>query len=71
MVGPWSRYEQKSDDPSVSGFLDWLTADQFHELMTGYGPMVFPRRSGEFEVSQRSWKDVLEALRYFRSDDRE
>lgn len=67
-VGVWGEYQLEADEPSVSGFLSVVTAREFAELLGNYGSVVFPDRTDELDVSQRTARDVLEALMYFRAE---
>lgn len=64
--GVWSRYESESREQSVSGFLEWLSSQEFQSVLGERGVELFPEFEGLFDVSQRTARDVLVALRYFR-----
>lgn len=63
----WGDYQREAEDESVSGFLSVVTAREFADLLENYDSVVFPERSDELEVGQRTAKDTLNALRYFRN----
>lgn len=64
--GVWSDYQRESRGESVSGFLGWVSAREFRGVLSDRGGELFPEFEELFDVSQRTAKDTLEALRYFR-----
>lgn len=62
----WDDYQQESKEPSARGFLEWVSELEFRDLLDDRGWELFPECADELDVSQRTARDVLEVLRYFR-----
>lgn len=62
----WGEYSEETDEASVSEFVEWLSAREFADLLDERGGEVFPEREEMLDVSQRTARDALVALRYFR-----
>ncbi|WP_254273741.1 hypothetical protein [Haloarcula marina] len=63
----WAAYEEDVEEASLSGLLEWLTAEGLVRLLEEEFEAVFPDRVEMIDCTQRVVRDVLHQLRYFRS----
>lgn len=64
----WWDYIDEDDEPSLSGFVEWLEVETLRQLWREVGEqMFFGEGEGVMDVKDRALADTLSVLRYFHS----